>query len=89
LKDGLEGDDKQLQEELWISADCKGSSHHYGKGYLSSRGRAMKRGAFAKADIEEALSNTTRDSMHKLGFGCEEEEAQRNYCSEQLGSSRE
>jgi hypothetical protein len=59
LKDGLDGDQQQLQKEL---DHCR----LQGKltltlGRARSAERAMKRGAFAKFDIEDALSKTKRN----------------------------
>jgi hypothetical protein len=62
LKDGLDGDQQQLQKEL-------GHCRLQGKltlGRAREAERAMKRGAFAKFDIEDALSKTTRDASLDL-----------------------
>ena len=57
LKDGLDGDQQQLQKEL---DHCR----LQGKlklGKAREAERAMRRGAFAKFDIEDALLQTKRD----------------------------
>ena len=62
MKDGLDGDQQQLQEEL---DQCR----LQGKlvlGRVREAERDMKRGAFAKVDIEDALSRTTRDPSASL-----------------------
>ena len=57
LKDGLDGDQQQLQKEL---DHCR----LQGKltlGRVRAAERAMKRGAFVKVDIEVGVSRTKRD----------------------------
>ena len=64
LKDGVDGDQKQLQEELeYCRPQVKLSLARF---YAAEA--AMKRGAFAKVDVEEALKKTTRDPSASLGL---------------------
>ena len=64
LKDGVDGDQKQLQEELdHCRIQVKLSLERF---YAAET--AMKKGAFAKVDIEEALKKTTRDPSAGLSL---------------------
>ena len=64
LKAGVDGDQKQLQEELdHCRLKVKLSLERF---YAAEA--AMKKGAFAKVDIEEALSKTTRDPSASLSL---------------------
>ena len=64
LKAGVDGDQKQLQEELdHCRLKVKLSLERF---YAAEA--AMKKGAFAKVDIEEALSKTTRDPSTSLSL---------------------
>ena len=64
MKAGVDGDQKQLQEELdHCRLKVKLSLERF---YAAEA--AMKKGAFAKVDIEEALSKTTRDPSASLSL---------------------
>jgi hypothetical protein len=64
LKDGLDGDQQQLQKEL---DHCRLQGKlKLGKPAREQAERALRRGAFAKFDIEDALLQTKRDPSASL-----------------------